>query len=120
MKYYLDTTLQELFDGGLISVRTFNSLRYAGMNTLEDVLNFSDSPLDLLKLRNFGRKSLEEMLPFLRDVCPEMSFMKLMMPQQVFATLVPAIEKILRESYESLFVEKNRVTNFFKETFPSV
>ena len=37
MKYYLDTTLQELFDGGLISVRTFNSLRYAGMNTLEDV-----------------------------------------------------------------------------------
>ena len=46
--------------------------------------------------------------------------MKLMMPQQVFATLVPAIEKILRESYESLFVEKNRVTNFFKETFPSV
>ena len=42
MKFYLDTTLQELFDGGLISVRTFNSVRDAGMNALEDVLNFSD------------------------------------------------------------------------------
>ena len=44
MRIYLDTTIQELFDGKQISARTYNCLRYAGMVTLEDVLNYAESP----------------------------------------------------------------------------
>ena len=33
MRIYLDTTIQELFDGKQISARTYNCLRYAGMVT---------------------------------------------------------------------------------------
>ena len=50
MRIYLDTTVEELHVNGLITVRTYNSLRYSGLNTLEDLLDFEASPLDLLKL----------------------------------------------------------------------
>lgn len=42
MRIYLDTTIQELFDSMQISARTYNCLRYAGMVTLEDVLNYAE------------------------------------------------------------------------------
>ena len=70
MRIYLDTTIQELFDGKQISARTYNCLRYAGMVTLEDVLNYAESPEELLKLKNFGRKSYTEIVPLLREVNP--------------------------------------------------
>ena len=34
MRIYLDTTIQELFDGKQISARTYNCLRYTGMAPL--------------------------------------------------------------------------------------
>lgn len=57
MEYNLDTTIKDLYDWGQISVRTANSLHYAGMETLGEVLNSIDTPMDLLSIRNFGRKS---------------------------------------------------------------
>ena len=56
MQLNLDTTINALYENGLISVRTINCLRYAGMNTMEDVLNYAENPEELLKLKNFGRK----------------------------------------------------------------
>ena len=40
------------------SVRTYNCLKRAGINTVEDMLQCSES--DMMKVRNMGRRSLEE------------------------------------------------------------
>ena len=68
MEYNLDTTIKDLYDWGQISVRTANSLHYAGMETLGEVLNSIDTPMDLLSIRNFGRKSYTEMEPILNKM----------------------------------------------------
>lgn len=58
---FLDTTIKELLETGAISTRTFNRLSTAGFNTINDILLSIESPNELLKLPNFGKKSLFEM-----------------------------------------------------------
>lgn len=41
-----------------LSVRSFNCLKRAGINTVEELIN--KTPEDMMKVRNLGRKSLEE------------------------------------------------------------
>ena len=50
----LEMTIEELD----LSVRSFNCLKRAGINTVEDLINKSED--DMMKVRNLGRKSLEE------------------------------------------------------------
>ena len=52
----LEMTIEELD----LSVRAFNCLKRAGINTVEDLLNKSEE--DMMKVRNLGRKSLEEVV----------------------------------------------------------
>ena len=52
----LDITIDELD----LSVRSFNCLKRAGINTVEDLINKSED--DMMKVRNLGRKSLEEVI----------------------------------------------------------
>ena len=52
----LDMTIEELD----LSVRSFNCLKRAGINTVEDLVNKSEE--DMMKVRNLGRKSLEEVI----------------------------------------------------------
>ena len=52
----LDMTIEELD----LSVRSFNCLKRAGINTVEDLVNKTEE--DMMKVRNLGRKSLEEVL----------------------------------------------------------
>ena len=52
----LGMTIEELD----LSVRSFNCLKRAGINTVEDLLNKSEE--DMMKVRNLGRKSLEEVV----------------------------------------------------------
>ncbi len=52
----LATTIEELD----FSVRSFNCLKRAGNNTVEDLISKSES--DMMKVRNLGRKSLEEVV----------------------------------------------------------
>ena len=42
------------------SVRSFNCLKRAGINTVEDLTNKTEE--DMMKVRNLGRKSLEEVI----------------------------------------------------------
>lgn len=58
----LSKPIEEFVDD--ISVRLFNCLKAAGINTLMDVTNFSES--DFLRSRNFGRKSMNELDVLLR------------------------------------------------------
>ena len=41
-----------------LSVRSFNCLKRAGISTVEDLTNKSES--DMMKVRNLGKKSLDE------------------------------------------------------------
>ena len=52
----LEMTIEELD----LSVRSFNCLKRAGINTVEDLISKSEE--DMLKVRNLGRKSLEEVV----------------------------------------------------------
>ena len=52
----LDMTIEELD----LSVRSFNCLKRAGINTVEDLISKSEE--DMMKVRNLGRKSLEEVM----------------------------------------------------------
>ena len=52
----LEMTIEELD----VSVRSFNCLKRAGINTVEDLVNKTEE--EMMKVRNLGRKSLEEVM----------------------------------------------------------
>ena len=52
----LEMTIEELD----LSVRSFNCLKRAGIDTVEDLIERSEE--DMMKVRNLGRKSLEEVI----------------------------------------------------------
>ena len=49
-----------------LSVRSFNCLKRAGINTVEELCNKTSD--DMMKVRNLGRKSLEEVLAKLKEL----------------------------------------------------
>ena len=59
----LEMTIEEL-DG--LSVRSFNCLKRAGIDTVEDLINRTEE--DMIKVRNLGRKSLEEVIQKLHSL----------------------------------------------------
>ncbi len=58
----LEMTIEELD----LSVRSFNCLKRAGINTVEDLVNKTEE--DMMKVRNLGRKSLEEVIEKLHSL----------------------------------------------------
>ena len=58
----LETTIEDLD----FSVRAYNCLKRAGIHTLQDLVNMSES--DMMKIRNLGKKSLKEVLDKIRDM----------------------------------------------------
>ena len=58
----LDMSIDELE----LSVRSYNCLKRAGINTVEELTNKTSG--DMMKVRNLGRKSLEEVLAKLKEL----------------------------------------------------
>jgi len=58
----LEMTIEELD----MSVRAFNCLKRAGINTVEDLINRTEE--DMIKVRNLGKKSLEEVIQKLQSL----------------------------------------------------
>ncbi|MBQ9735920.1 MAG: DNA-directed RNA polymerase subunit alpha [Clostridia bacterium] len=58
----LEITIEELD----LSVRSFNCLKRAGINTVEDLISKTEE--DMIKVRNLGRKSLEEVMQKLHSL----------------------------------------------------
>lgn len=58
----LEMTIEELD----LSVRSYNCLKRAGINTVQELANKSEE--DMMKVRNLGRKSLEEVKNKLHDL----------------------------------------------------
>ncbi len=49
-----------------LSVRSFNCLKRAGINTVQELIN--KTPEDMMKVRNLGKKSLDEVLSKLKEM----------------------------------------------------
>lgn len=58
----LETSIEELE----LSVRSFNCLKRAGISTVEDLTNRSEN--DMMKVRNLGKKSLDEVIAKLHSL----------------------------------------------------
>ncbi len=58
----LEMTIEELD----LSVRSYNCLKRAGINTVQELTNKTEA--DMMKVRNLGRKSLEEVKAKLNDL----------------------------------------------------
>ena len=58
----LETSIEDLD----FSVRAYNCLKRAGIHTLQDLVNKSES--EMMKIRNLGKKSLKEVLDKIRDM----------------------------------------------------
>ena len=58
----LEMTIEELD----LSVRSFNCLKRAGINTVEDLIGKTEE--EMMKVRNLGKKSLEEVINKLRSL----------------------------------------------------
>lgn len=58
----LDMSIDELE----LSVRSYNCLKRAGINTVEELTN--KTPDDMMKVRNLGRKSLDEVVAKLKEL----------------------------------------------------
>ena len=58
----LETSIEDLD----FSVRAYNCLKRAGIHTLQDLVNKSES--DMRKIRNLGKKSLKEVLDKIREM----------------------------------------------------
>ena len=54
-----------------LSVRSFNCLKRAGINTVEQLCN--KTPDDMMKVRNLGKKSLDEVLLKLKELNLQLS-----------------------------------------------
>ncbi|MCI8991758.1 MAG: DNA-directed RNA polymerase subunit alpha [Eubacterium sp.] len=62
----IDKVLEMNIDELELSVRSYNCLKRAGINTVEELIN--KTPEDMMKVRNLGRKSLEEVLAKLKEL----------------------------------------------------
>ena len=58
----LETVIEDLD----LSVRSFNCLKRAGINTIEDLIDRTEE--DMIKVRNLGKKSLEEVIQKLHSL----------------------------------------------------
>ncbi|SFQ88144.1 DNA-directed RNA polymerase subunit alpha C-terminal domain-containing protein, partial [Priestia endophytica] len=58
----LEMTIEELD----LSVRSYNCLKRAGINTVQELANKTEE--DMMKVRNLGRKSLEEVKAKLEEL----------------------------------------------------
>ena len=62
----VDKVLEMNIDELELSVRSYNCLKRAGINTVEELTNKTSE--DMMKVRNLGRKSLEEVLAKLKEL----------------------------------------------------
>ena len=62
----VDVMVESTTDELELSVRSYNCLKRAGINTVQELIN--KTPEDMMKVRNLGRKSLDEVLAKLKEL----------------------------------------------------
>jgi DNA-directed RNA polymerase subunit alpha len=67
----VEKVLEMNIDEMELSVRSYNCLKRAGINTVAELIN--KTPDEMMKVRNLGRKSLEEVLAKLDELGLELN-----------------------------------------------
>ena len=117
----LGTTIKELLDENLISVRTYNVCYSNKLFTVGEIKNFHDTtPDSFLNLRNCGRKSTLELCSVIKDIKPEVIEVGEAVEVDEFDTENQIIRQTFIDEYE-LFVNDPNVDleliSFFQEQF---
>lgn len=113
-----NTTITTLYEQGLISVRTYNCLHSACLETIGSIMNRIDKPIDLMRLRRFGRKSLLEIEPILNKVS---HINEAEMPDDkvcLLSLLGEILAVIISEAYNSFVDGESRVKSYLKKAYP--
>lgn len=118
MEFNLDTTIKDLYDWGQISARTANSLHFAGMKTLGEVLNNIETPMDLLSIRNFGRKSYTEMEPILNKMIRSHAKATPQTKEERFAALGEHLVRIITDAYIAVTEGESEVKAYLQAAYP--
>ena len=118
MEFNLDTTIKDLHKLGFISVRTYNSLHYAGMNTLGKILDNIETPMDLLSLRNFGRKAYAEIEAVLNKTIEEHVVTKVEINENRFLALGGKIVNIITDVYTEVTSGDSKVKAYLQAAYP--
>lgn len=123
-----NTTIQELLELKIISVRAFNVCRSkdASLNTAGDIKKFVDSGNSFLNLKNCGRKSATELLFVAANITlDEPKYIENNLPNNIiedrFSALDSELRQIFIDEYE-LFVndpsKEDRIISIFRNLFP--
>lgn len=60
-----NTDLKDLYDDGLISIRTLQCCKRAGLDSMKDVCLLTED--QMMRVRNLGKKSLDEIKKILKE-----------------------------------------------------
>ena len=101
----LDSTLLELHEQGIISIRTYNGLHYNGLNTLRDIHNTYPNLTDLLSISKFGKKSLYEITQVFSLLEESIVYDVSKCESESKCNLVINIKEIIAECYNNIFLE---------------
>ena len=115
MDYNINSTIKSLFENGHISRRTYNCFLSQGYETIYDVVSSINTATELLKIRNFGRKSLAEFRPILnkfKDKSNE-SFI------EVVSTESPKEYCCLNKGFKIIEQTENKISNRIKSNYKS-
>lgn len=118
LEFNLDTSIKELYEWGRISVRTYNSLHAAGLETLKEVFDSIETPMDLLSLRNFGRKAYFEIEPILNGTKRSYAAQAPQTKEDRFAALGEAIVGIITEGYVAVTEGDTAVKAYLQAAYP--
>ena len=118
MKFNLDTTIKALHEQGIISVRTCNCLHYAGMETLGKILDNIETPMDLLKLPKFGRKSYTEIEGVLNKMIMEHATTTVEIKEDRFLALGEKIVNIITNVYTEVTAGDSEVKAYLQAAYP--
>ncbi|MBO4802183.1 MAG: hypothetical protein J5545_10025 [Bacteroidaceae bacterium] len=112
-----NSSLMGLCKVGLLSIRSYNSLKYAGFRTIGEVMDEYNYNHDfLLNLRNFGRKSMTEVLQLLAKIKIE----EVESPADEssdYKQLPDELRQILDSAYEQETSGENDTQLFMKSQF---
>lgn len=129
MEFNLDTTISELHSSGMISVRTYNCLTHEEIHTLGDVIDRYENPTDMLKIKNFGRKSYTEIVDVLsttnrnhiepeEDGFAETPKTKQQIMEEQFAALGEKIDEIIVAAHVMVTEGDGDVCSYLKAQYP--
>lgn len=118
LEFNLDTTIRELYEWGRISVRTYNSLHAAGLDTLGAVIDNIETPMDLLSLRNFGRKAYTEIEPILNGFLRSHAALSTQTKEDRFAALGEKIVGIIADAYTTVTQGGTAVKAYLQAAYP--